>query len=76
MWLFALIHAPWYNSNKAHQGDGEDMRKAMEETLYAARIDAIFAGHVHPYERFNYVQSCTKLRSSNSLSIAHLPHPH
>ncbi|XP_020581511.1 probable purple acid phosphatase 20 [Phalaenopsis equestris] len=54
-WLFALIHAPWYNSNKAHQGDGEDMREAIEEILYAARVDAVFAGHVHAYERFNRV---------------------
>ncbi|PKA53697.1 Purple acid phosphatase 22 [Apostasia shenzhenica] len=48
-WLFVLIHAPWYNMNEAHQGEGEDMRKAMEEVLYAARVDAIFAGHVHAY---------------------------
>lgn len=51
-WLFAIIHAPWYNSNEAHQGEGEGMRKAMEETLYAAGVDAVFAGHVHAYERF------------------------
>ncbi|KAG0487548.1 hypothetical protein HPP92_009643 [Vanilla planifolia] len=54
-WLLALIHAPWYNSNKAHQGEGEDMRQALEEMLYAARVDAIFAGHVHAYERFTTV---------------------
>ncbi|PKU68066.1 probable purple acid phosphatase 20 [Dendrobium catenatum] len=59
-WLFTLIHAPWYNSNKAHQGDGEDMRKAMEETLYAARVDAVFAGHVHAYERFVPVYNSKK----------------
>ncbi|KAI3471827.1 hypothetical protein Pfo_028480 [Paulownia fortunei] len=53
-WLIALIHAPWYNSNKAHQGEYESigMKKAMEDLLYAARVDAIFAGHVHAYERF------------------------
>ncbi|KAJ6327698.1 hypothetical protein OIU78_014539 [Salix suchowensis] len=28
------------------------MRKAMEELLYKARVDAVFAGHVHAYERF------------------------
>lgn len=51
-WLFAVIHAPWYNSNTAHQGEGDDMKKAMEELLYNARTDVIFAGHVHAYERF------------------------
>ncbi|XP_027073091.1 purple acid phosphatase 22 [Coffea arabica] len=54
-WIFALLHAPWYNSNEAHQGEGESMRKAMEELLYKARVDAVFAGHVHAYERFTRV---------------------
>jgi hypothetical protein len=48
----ALVHAPWYNSNRAHRGEGEGMRGAMEELLYGARVDAVFAGHVHAYERF------------------------
>ncbi|KAL0338616.1 UNVERIFIED_CONTAM: putative purple acid phosphatase 20 [Sesamum angustifolium] len=53
-WLIALIHAPWYNSNEAHQGEDESvgMKTAMEDLLYGARVDAIFAGHVHAYERF------------------------
>lgn len=53
-WLFALVHAPWYNSNSAHQGEKEstDMRDSMEGLLYNARVDIVFAGHVHAYERF------------------------
>ncbi|XP_071709266.1 probable purple acid phosphatase 20 [Rutidosis leptorrhynchoides] len=54
-WLFALVHAPWYNSNSAHQGEKEssvDMRNSMENLLYNARVDIVFAGHVHAYERF------------------------
>ncbi|MFS8005307.1 putative Acid phosphatase [Helianthus anomalus] len=56
-WLFALVHAPWYNSNKAHQGEKEstNMRDAMEDLLYNARVDIVFAGHVHAYERFTRV---------------------
>ncbi|KAK1287618.1 putative purple acid phosphatase 20 [Acorus calamus] len=54
-WVIALVHAPWYNSNKAHQGEGEGMRKAMERLLYDARVDVVFAGHVHAYERFTRV---------------------
>ncbi|XP_068660156.1 probable purple acid phosphatase 20 [Aristolochia californica] len=54
-WVFALIHAPWYNSNTAHQGEGDQMKEAMEELLYEARVDAVFAGHVHAYERFTRV---------------------
>ncbi|KAJ3703568.1 hypothetical protein LUZ61_007273 [Rhynchospora tenuis] len=54
-WLIALIHAPWYNTNEAHQNEGEDMRKAIEPLLYEARVDVVFAGHVHAYERFTHV---------------------
>ncbi|XP_062224752.1 purple acid phosphatase 22-like [Phragmites australis] len=54
-WLVVLLHAPWYNTNAAHQGEGEAMRKAMERLLYEARVDVVFAGHVHAYERFTRV---------------------
>ncbi|KAL8189700.1 hypothetical protein R6Q57_008417 [Mikania cordata] len=50
-WLLALFHVPWYNSNYAHQGEGDKMMEAMEPLLYAAGVDIIFAGHVHAYER-------------------------
>ncbi|OQU78718.1 probable purple acid phosphatase 20 isoform X2 [Sorghum bicolor] len=53
--VLALVHAPWYNSNEAHQGEGDAMRDAMEVLLYGARVDAVFAGHVHAYERFKRV---------------------
>lgn len=53
-WLIAVVHAPWYNSNEAHQGEYASfgMKKAMEDVLYRARVDVVFAGHVHAYERF------------------------
>eukprot|EP01018_Ginkgo_biloba_P012852 Gb_31158 [translate_table: standard] len=54
-WLIVLLHAPWYNTNTAHQGEGENMMKAMEPLLYAAKVDMVFAGHVHAYERFTRV---------------------
>ncbi|KAJ9542653.1 hypothetical protein OSB04_029159 [Centaurea solstitialis] len=54
-WVLVLLHAPWYNSNTAHQGEGESMRLAMEEMLYNSSVDMIFAGHVHAYERFTRV---------------------
>ena len=40
-----------YNSNKAHQGEVDDMADAMEASLYEHGVDAVFAGHVHAYER-------------------------
>ncbi|KAM5559513.1 putative purple acid phosphatase 20 [Rosa sericea] len=56
-WVVVFIHAPWYNSNEAHQGESEsiDMKSSMEELLYKGRVDLIFAGHVHAYERFTRV---------------------
>mmetsp|Transcript_21244 Transcript_21244/g.53472 ORF Transcript_21244/g.53472 Transcript_21244/m.53472 type:complete len:454 (-) Transcript_21244:7-1368(-) len=52
-WVFAVVHAPWYNSNKAHQGEVEEaeMRQSMEGMLCRGGVDAVFAGHVHAYER-------------------------
>lgn len=57
-WLIVLLHVPWYNTNTAHQGEGESMRKAMERMLYEARTDVVFAGHVHAYERFVSLSLC------------------
>ncbi|XP_021764753.1 purple acid phosphatase 22-like [Chenopodium quinoa] len=54
-WVIVLLHAPWYNSNTAHKGEGEEMRQAMEELLYKTRVDVVFSGHVHAYERFTRV---------------------
>lgn len=56
-WVVVIVHAPWYNSNSAHQGESEsvDMKRAMERLLYGARVDVVFAGHVHAYERFTRV---------------------
>ncbi|KAH0453779.1 hypothetical protein IEQ34_018103 [Dendrobium chrysotoxum] len=54
-WVIGVLHAPWYNTNEAHQGEGEGMRKAMEEVIYDGRVDVVFAGHVHAYERFTRV---------------------
>jgi len=53
-WIVVLIHAPWYNSNTAHQGESESvkMKASMEDLLFQARVDVVFAGHVHAYERF------------------------
>lgn len=54
-WVLVGMHAPWYNSNHNHQGEGEKMRKVMEPILYQYGVDAIISGHVHAYERSEHV---------------------
>ncbi|GLD93863.1 hypothetical protein PINS_up002468 [Pythium insidiosum] len=52
-WVVVIMHGPWYNSNTAHQGHEPHiaMKKDMEDLLFAHKIDLVFAGHVHAYER-------------------------
>lgn len=50
-WLIVLMHCPIYNSNEAHFMEGESMRAAFESWFVKAKVDMIFAGHVHAYER-------------------------
>ena len=50
-WIIAMVHAPMYNSNSQHQMDGENSRKAYEAKFQAAGVTAVFAGHVHAFER-------------------------
>lgn len=65
-WLLVSMHAPWYNSNYNHQGEGEKMRQSLEDVLYQHGVDTVIAGHVHAYERsqrtYNYkVDECGPL---------------
>ena len=77
-WIVVLIHAPWYNSNTAHQGEPEsiNMKVAMEDLLYQARVDVVFEGHVHAYERFvsiNYhIPLVLFIRNKISFDLAHI----
>ena len=50
-WLIVIMHAPIYNSNKAHYMEGESIRAVFENWFVRYKVDLVFAGHVHAYER-------------------------
>ncbi|CAL5185928.1 unnamed protein product [Lathyrus oleraceus] len=58
-WLVATMHAPWYNSYASHYQEFECMRLEMEALLYQYKVDIVFNGHVHAYERMNRVYNYT-----------------
>lgn len=58
-WLVAAWHPPWYNSYSSHYQEFECMRQEMEALLYQYRVDIVFSGHVHAYERMNRVYNYT-----------------
>ena len=51
-WVIVVVNTPWYTSNVAYKGEGESMRKALENLLYTNRVDVVFASRVNAYERF------------------------
>lgn len=50
-WLIVLMHSPMYNSYDKHYMEGETMRVMYESQFVEYKVDVIFAGHVHAYER-------------------------
>nr|GMC87477.1 purple acid phosphatase 2-like [Ipomoea batatas] len=74
-WLIVLMHAPWYNSYDYHYMEGETMRVMYEEWFVDNKVDIVFAGHVHAYERserisnvaYNVVNGkCTPVRNQSA----------
>ena len=54
-WVVVGMHAPFYNTNFAHQMEANAMRVFLEDLLYYSGVDIVFAGHVHAYERTHQV---------------------
>lgn len=50
-WLIVLVHCPMYSSYVHHFMEGETLRVLYEPWFVKYRVDVVFAGHVHAYER-------------------------
>jgi acid phosphatase type 7 len=60
-WPIVLMHAPCYNSYNYHYMEGESMRVMYEPWFVKYKVDLVFAGHVHAYERTVPISSSNEL---------------
>lgn len=74
-WLIVLMHVPLYDSNDIHFMEGESMRAVFEKWFVRNRVDIVFAGHVHAYERSvwflsgEFIYSCLRCNYFQMLQI-------
>ena len=60
-WIIAAFHRPWYCSNKAHYGSGDNMKSSFESLFEQYHVDIVLAGHIHAYERTSKINGIIHL---------------
>ncbi|KAK4483695.1 hypothetical protein RD792_010897 [Penstemon davidsonii] len=66
-WVIVLVHSPMYSSNNYHYMEGEGMRVMFEHWFVKYKVDLVFSGHVHSYERSERISN-VQYNITNGLS--------
>ena len=71
-WVVCVWHPPVYSSNTDHFMQHEDFRLAHEQTLLDFRVNAVFVGHVHAFQRTHMVFNNSVVDPRTGAGIYHL----
>ena len=61
-WRFVVYHQPGFHSSRSHQG--EKQMRAVADLFEAGKVDVVFNGHVHNYQRSMPIQVAGKAGAS------------